>query len=771
MNNDEDVAKTVYLTGQPGSGKTELARQYGEQFRNATSPSATSKPLVIALDATTEESLLKSIKEVMQKLQLSVDMKAAHHSLVVLLKQMRDYFRGYNGAWLLIIDDIFGDDLNHLLPRPGSKDWGGGQVLVTTQDNNLVQACHQSAKKFSLNEGMTREDALALLKEISGVEVDEFAEEIVKEFKSLPLALACCATYVGEIRQDRASTKFGWEEYLEMYRENEYVQLESRTFRRNDVYPFSMTASAELAVRRMAETSDVLRLTFSFLSYCALMPVPLNVLARYVKENLPIDNDKQSTTKENAIFEIQNEISRCTLLIHGRSQNVETIKYHQVIHRAFQSVQNAKPAKQQKIEFVKMMKSLNKTLDFMDNTDEEDVLLKFLMRLHLKSFIAHAENRSWNDTVEFVLISMKDGQFLYSTSDMPEKDALDSLEKLHNISLQLDLSDQEHCDMLANLGFYYLELDRDEEALNFLCKAYYMTEGRSENEWLLLRCRISFNLARTYNSMDSVDLAIQMMKTSIDLAKIVYVMEEDKIMNRFYWLAGFYLCWEKIWKLGTVVEEAIKFFSGLALESETLSRAICLALLASICCLGILESNIKIWNYQKYSNQAENFIQRSLSIFEQVLGADVYSCTQYCGLLFMSEMLKVLDGTDITEGRMRLEKAMKCCLQNGDKFTYSVMVAYKKHMLENYSSRWRSYCYGIQNLAWGRLTLAAEINICDDVLEDYHRGRTSPSRRIIKSIEKIKNCLVLYNCVFILVFFILFINLVLRITTLHASFF
>ena len=758
MSNDEDVVKTVYLTGQPGSGKTELARQYGEQFRNATSPSDTSKPLVIALDAKTEESLLKSITEVLQKLQPSVGMETKHHGCVALMKQLRDYFLGYNGNWLLIIDDMFGNDFNHLLPRPGSKEWGGGQVLVTTQDNNLVQACHQSAKKYSLNKGMTREDSLALLKGISEIEVDHFADEIIEEFKSLPLALACCATCVGGIRQDRASTKFAWKEYLEMYREKECIQLESRTFRSNNVYPFSMAASAELATRRMAETSDVLRLTFSFLSYCALMPVPLNVLARYVKENLPIDNDKHPTTREHAIFEIQNEISRCTLLFHGRSQNVETIKCHQVIHRAFQSVQNAKPVKEQEIEFVKMMKSLNTTLDFMDNTDKEDVLLKFLMRPHLKSFIAHAENMLWNDSVEFVLISMKDGQFLYSTSDMPEKDALRSLEELHNISLELDLSDQERCDIYANLGFYYLELDHDEEALNFLCKAYYMTEGKSENKWLLLRCRISFNLARAYNSMGRVDLAIDIMKTSIDLAKIVYHMKEDEIMNRFYWLAGFYLNWKKIWKLGTVVEEAVEFFSGCALESETLRRANCLALLAEICCLDIFGSSTKIWNYRNYVNLTEDVIKKSLSIFEQVLGADVYSCTQYCNLLLMSALLKAPDGTDLTEGRMQIEKALKCCLLNGDKFAYSVILAHKKHMFDNYSSRWRSFCYLIRNLARGRLTYAEQINICDDVLEEYHRGKTSPSRRIIKPIKKIKNGLVLYNhVILVLVFLILII--------------
>ena len=363
----------------------------------------------------------------------------------------------------------------------------------------------------------------------------------------------------------------------------------------------------------------------------------------------------------------------------------------------------------------------------------------------------------WNDSVEFVLISMKDGQFLYSTSDMPEKDALRSLEELHNISLELDLSDQERCDIYANLGFYYLELDHDEEALNFLRKAYYMTEDKSENKWLLLRCRISFNLARTYNSMDRVDSAIDMMKTSINLAKIVYVMKEDEIINRFCCLASFYLSWKKIWKIGAVVEEAIEFFLGCALESETLNRASCLALLAQICCLGISESSIKIWNYRKYVNQAENFIQKSLTVFERVLGADVYCCTQYCNLLLMSAMLKVLDGTDLTDGRTQLEKAMECCLQNGDRFTYSVIVAHKKHMFDNYSSRWRSFCYLIRNLARGRLTCAKQINILDDVLEDYHRGRTSPSRRIIKPIEKIKSGLVLYNYALILVLMLWFL--------------
>ncbi len=512
MPEDEDVARTVYLTGQPGSGKTELARQYSEQFKNEVSPNDTSKTLVITLSGKSEESLLKSVKEATRKLRLPVCMELPKPNHNNLMKELEDYFCGYSGTWLLIIDDMFEkNDFNNFFPRPGAKEWGGGQVLITTQDNNLVPACHPFAKKLSLNKGMSKEDARGLLKEISDFDVDDSAEEIIKELHYLPLALACCATSVGETRQDRASTQFAWKDYLDLYHKN--AKLESRTFaHHNSVYPFSMTTATMIAMKRMTETSDVLRLAFSFLSYCAMLPVPLNVLARHVKENLPVQNNNQLTTRENQISEIENEISRCTLLVHGRSQNVETIKCHQVIYHAFQSVENTKPAKHRKIQFVKMMKSLNKSLDFTDNTSKENILLKVLVRPHLKSFVDHANDMSWNNTAEFLLLSMKKDQFLFSTSNISGQSAVESLQLLYSISLELDLTDERRCDILANLGFYYLELDLRPDALLSLREAYHMTEGKSEKEWLSLRCRISFILAQTYYSMDNVDLGIDMMK-------------------------------------------------------------------------------------------------------------------------------------------------------------------------------------------------------------------------------------------------------------------
>ena len=738
MPKDEDVVKTVYLTGQPGSGKTELARQYGEQFNNESSLNNTSKAVVITLNGNSEESLLKSVSEARRKLRLPLCIEQTGPNLNIIIKEIKDHFLGYGGAWLLIIDDMFKNDFNNLFPRPGSKEWGGGRVLVTTQDNDLVPACHQFGKKLSLNEGMVEEDALALLNEISGVgvEQDVSAKEIIKELRYLPLALACCATYVAETREDRASTQFGWKEYLQLYRKN--VELESRTFfNNNEVYPFSMTTATKMAVKRMAEKSDVLRLTFSFLSYCPLLPVPLNVLAHHVKTNQPVQDDKPSTTNENEILQIENEISRCILLSRGQSRNIETVKCHQVIHSAFRSAENTKNSEQRENEFVKTMKSLNEVLDFMDNTTKEDVLLKVLLRPHVKTFVDFANEMSWNNTAEFVLMSMKNGQFLFSTSEMPEKEVTKSLELLYSISLESNLSDEHLCDVLANLGFYYLELDCDQEALNFLCAAYSMTEEKNEKEWLLLRCRISFNLARTYCRADSVDLAIEMMKRSIELAKEVYVNEEDKVMMRFAWLASFYLSWDKFWKLAEVANEATEFLDNCPADCVSVNRASSLSFLADV----YAHRSLCIW--MKHVLIAQNYINQSLNIYEEVLAADVSSCPEYCSLLAQSVILNLQLNGETPEAKKQLEKALEYCIQVDDKLSQSMLLAFKRHFTN--LSGFHGWFVWIRNLSRGRVFKAKEMNVLDDILEDYNSKRISPSRKIINSIKTGRRILVILN--------------------------
>ena len=672
MPEDENVVTTVYLTGQPGSGKTELARQYGELFKNRTSSTDTSKPLVITLNGSSEGSLFKSVKEATRKLRLSGGMEQTNPNLKILIKELRDYFRDYSGAWLLIVDDMFENDFNNLFPRSGGKEWGGGRVLVTTQDNNLVPpSCHQFAKKLLLNGGMTKEDALALLKEISDVEVDNFAEEIIEELKRLPLALACCATYVRETREDRASTQFGWKEYLELYRSN--PELESRTFsNHNDVYPFSMTTAIRMAVEKMAEKSDVLRLTFSFLSYCALSPVPLCALAHYVSTKLPAEKRTATTSKE-----IEDEISRCSLFVHKRSLTVETILFHQTIHHVFKSTTNVNPAEYRETEFVEMMKSLNVLLDTMDHVNEQDIVIKVLMRPHLQSFVDHANKMAWNNTADFVLISMKNGHSLFVTSSLSIDEAVKSLETLRKISLDLNLPEKKLCDILANLGFYNLQLnrkDRFEDALNFLTKAYNMTENKTDEDWLVLRCRISHNLARAHFKMEGRDLCVKLIKESIDLAKIVYRNEEQNIMSRYLWLARFYYICKGFGGIDEVVNEAQSFLSSLPPDSVNLNRAYALCYLGQLYFLQAGSQVTFNLGTMESMNLGSTYMHQYYDMFEKVLGDDMYLCAdaQVCIYLLCDAIDNSFTNSD--EGKKQIEKAHKIALRLGDKAILETVV-------------------------------------------------------------------------------------------------
>ena len=197
--NPGDVVVTVYITGDPASGKTQLAGQYGREFieRNkrknknlfAGTLSADSrsnfldKYLQIAHDlgCVTEET--ENAIESHQLDELA--------SLRMLSKHVKKELRKRPG-WLLIIDglsldEILVKELRPFWPQPNEGNWGKGYVLVTTQDHAPTGPLIST---IDLRGGMSRKDAVELITKESNCSFEEGAAELVESLDRSPLSVA-----------------------------------------------------------------------------------------------------------------------------------------------------------------------------------------------------------------------------------------------------------------------------------------------------------------------------------------------------------------------------------------------------------------------------------------------------------------------------------------------------------------------------------------------------------------------------------------------------
>lgn len=626
MSNSEDkmCVSTVYLTGPPGSGKTQIARQFGEQFSKKIPSYKNYRPLVLTLNTDSVESLLQSTKNVLDKLGLTKGLEIPKDdnetNLVRLyVGELGKVLKKYPGKWLLILDNMFRDVEINILPKPGSEDWGEGNILVTSQDSDLVPACHEFARHYSLGSGMDKSAALDLLRNVSGISTDEFAVELAEELEFFPLSLACAATYVGQMIADRPSSGFSWKHFLALYREKREA-LTYRTYAAFNVYPHSMAVAARLAVKRLAECSDVLRHTFHFLSYCTLSPVPLILVSNFVQARL--------TSKDIPFEEIQAEISRCSLLLNVLSgfQSVETIKFHQVIGEAFKylreepgCIENLDEEATRK-NYVFVLKSLNESLKAsIPNYDSRSVAVKVLVSPHLKSFISYGKSKEWNVSAEFVVALSYLGDSLYHVPGITEAERIACLELAREISgnLPQPITNISYCQILKGLGFYYREADQLDKSVVVLKQALALTENQYDAAWLALKSSILNVLSWTYKLQMKLDVAEQTMRESIEILNQAGDRQEQ-IVERLCNLAIIYREKCEMERAKETADEA-RELAETTTDEWHLSRAQAANYSAKIY-LRCAEMNDDLAQKQELLIASRNLHAEALNIYENVLG-------------------------------------------------------------------------------------------------------------------------------------------------------
>ena len=426
-NNKDASVVTIYISGNPGCGKSQIAREVGKQFfeREAATNDCDSCTLVMTFNAESEQSLLDSYCKFALKVGVTEyslnsitggdsillpDEKICHLKTLVSAK-MENY-----SSWLLIYDNV-----NELKDLSGSTNdswlrcgdhlpdehWGGfGHVLVTTQDSINIPEADPLCESVSLSKGMQSEDVRILLRKICCFSSDSEEESLVlNALDYQPLAIACAAVYVRYIGVSHTKSSSNvWKEYLTKLETLEKRASTEKVYEwTSKSYRPSMTAAITLALERLVH-EPYFEHVVPFLAMGAPTPIHVNLIVRYLIERDP-DCDEDLAAAE---------IVKCSLQMqHCPDDNLKVqVNMHQVVHKAVRKYLLDKYSEEQIAEFILLYIKILSTSAKHDplHFDLNFHMTSKIMAPHLKS-LCHQPSELW----ELVLAKTSERNALPST--------------------------------------------------------------------------------------------------------------------------------------------------------------------------------------------------------------------------------------------------------------------------------------------------------------------------------------------------------------------
>ena len=332
------AVSAVYLSGNPGCGKSQLARQVGEQLFGEWSGDSESLFFVETLNAETLETLTDSYITLASELGVTEytltamvsskeenSMEKIKHLKRLILPKIRKFSK-----WLIIADNVIDFALvRSLLPQTSSNDWGNGQVLITTQNNTAIPTCSPHTYHESLSDGMQPDDAVEVLTQISQITDQEQAKKVAEVLDYQPLALAAAAFYVRTV-VDNGSPNYTWLAYLETLGEGLREATEEPLARASAAYSKTMTAAIAMAINRAAETDEVLRETFHFLSLCGSESLPIQAAVKFVQA--------RTTSQTEELIRAQISTSSLILCICEEDGAPKHLRLHNAVSETMKKV-------------------------------------------------------------------------------------------------------------------------------------------------------------------------------------------------------------------------------------------------------------------------------------------------------------------------------------------------------------------------------------------------------------------------------------------------
>ena len=363
-NDNKGKLTYFYITGNTGSGKSQLSRQLGDELYHGVDWQKNTA-FVMTLNAENLDSLLYSYVNFCRRLNCNEnDISSVMNSpepkeqkIKNLRSQLTKRIRNWK-LWWIIVDNV--NDLkliSPLLPLTGDEIWNNGQIIVTVQNTNSVPSDSLDTKQISISGGMNEQECRELLSSLSDMNADHpLLDEVADKLDFQPLAMAAAAVYVQQLKQK----DFSWHNYLEKLEKGKRNVMETRLQETNLSYSSTMSSAVLLALQKSAENNFILKETFSLFSLISFESLPLDIIIKYIQH---LD---QNFEKE----EIYLAIKHCSLFL--LNENESDVRMHRVVHEATETLR-------ERDRVYDVAKAL---YCFKDRSDETKILP------HLKSFNA-----------------------------------------------------------------------------------------------------------------------------------------------------------------------------------------------------------------------------------------------------------------------------------------------------------------------------------------------------------------------------------------------
>ena len=325
---NENTLSYCYISGNPGSGKSQLAGLVAEKYYKETSKDTTASSFAMTLNAENPEALLTSYLSLARKMhcpESTINITENSKDLnnerkIAIIKDLIATKIHLYSSWLLVIDNVTNlARIGQFLPERGNEQWGKGQLLITTQDCSCIPPDSSFLSHISVSKGMEPADAICLLTELSGITDNDMGENVAHALDYQPLALASAGVYVRKVRN--TNPNFGWEGYLQKLEKGKRELTEEELAKVNSIYPKSMTVATKIALETVMDSDEIMKHAFTFLAFCAPEPLRLDVLTTFVvKADAELDEE-----------EIGIQIQGSSLLLIEK-EDVVNIRLHKVVH-------------------------------------------------------------------------------------------------------------------------------------------------------------------------------------------------------------------------------------------------------------------------------------------------------------------------------------------------------------------------------------------------------------------------------------------------------